>query len=74
MDRENLKNLKILENLTKIFASLELLAFGLKLTVAIQKIWGTCSFKKYVPMNPGKRGPEIIENLSEWVKSDFVDD
>ena len=24
--------------------------------------------------NPGKKGPEIIECLKEWVKSDFVEE
>ena len=25
-------------------------------------------------VNPGKKGPEIIECLKEWVKSDFVEE
>ena len=29
--------------------------------------------KKYKAENPEKSGPDIIQNLSEWVKSDFVD-
>ena len=31
------------------------------------------AFRKYKAENPPKSGPEIIQNLSEWVKSDFVD-
>ena len=31
------------------------------------------AFKKYKAENPQKSGPETIQNLSEWVKSDFVD-
>ena len=31
------------------------------------------AYKKYKAGNPEKSGPDIIQNLSEWAKSDFVD-
>ena len=30
-------------------------------------------YTTYKSANPGKKGPEIIECLKEWVKSDFVE-
>ena len=31
-------------------------------------------FKKYKADHTEKEGPEVLKNLSEWVKSDFIDD
>ena len=31
-------------------------------------------YRKCKAANPGKKGPEIIECLKEWVKSDFVEE